>query len=72
MKEQYDNLKARFDSRQKGKGEDDAGSIDEEESSFIKNLKELKREHKALAEKVKLLKQTILDEEIDIKNVQIL
>lgn len=43
--------------------------IEEEENSLIKNLKDIKREHKALAEKVKLLKQAILDEEQGIKIV---
>jgi phage shock protein A len=56
---------------QRGKGDDALASqmIEEEENSLIKNLKDCKREHKGLIEKVKALKTTILDEEQNIKHV---
>lgn len=71
VKEQLETLKHKYESMQRGKTEDALANqiIEEEENSLIKNMKDCKREHRALVEKVKILKQTILDEEQNIKQV---
>jgi predicted nucleic acid-binding Zn-ribbon protein len=72
VKEQLEIFQHKFEAMQRGKGEDALASqmIEEEENSLIKNLKDCKREHKALIEKVKTLKTSILDEEQNIKQVE--
>lgn len=71
VKEQLDTLKHKYEAMQRGKTEDALANqmIEEEENSLIKNLRDCKREHKSLIDKVKMLKQTILDEEQNIKQV---
>ena len=71
VKEQLEIFQHKFDAMQRGKVEDALASqmIEDEENSLIKNLKDCKREHRSLVEKVKTLKATILLEEQNIKNV---
>ena len=71
MKEQLEILKHKYEAMQRGKGDQELATqmVEEEENSLIKNLRDCKREHKGLIDKVKMLKQTILDEEQNIKQV---
>lgn len=73
VKEQLEVLKHKFENLQRNKKDDalDDKMIEEEENSLIKGLKDTKREHKGLVDRIKNLKQQILDEEQNIKSVSI-
>jgi ABC-type phosphate transport system auxiliary subunit len=71
VKDHLDVLKAKFDKIQLEKNESalDNKVIQEEENRIVKELKDAKKEHKAILEKVKILKATIQDEEHNLKQV---
>lgn len=64
-------MKHKFDILVRNRKQENATDkiIEEEESSIIKGFKDSKRDYKGWVDKVKLLKETILDEEQNIKHV---
>ena len=70
-KELMEQMKHKFDILVRNRKQENATDkiIEEEESSIIKGFKDSKRDYKGWVDKVKLLKETILDEELNIKHV---
>lgn len=70
-KELMEQMKHKFDILVRNRKQENATDkiIEEEESSIIKGFKDSKRDYKGWVDKVKLLKETILDEEQNIKQV---
>jgi len=74
IKVDYNRIQERFDKKQIMKQDGDPGQepVDEEEFTLIKQIKDCKKNHKTLMEKLRIIKSTIHQLDLNVKNNKIL